>query len=185
MNDAISKSMIESLRSQMPAIQAEELINTLTAFGNLKSKYETLDKEYTKSLSLIKELESDRSELKDKINSLNIKISSIKVREQDVARREDEATNREKIFDKELLNVKLESQVMLNKNLFDMMKIAFQSPLYQTLIEGSITTRDRYNNTVQSPYTQNMIQKQVDCTDEMHTHIDSNNRQTGPNMNAY
>lgn len=172
MNSTLLNGIIDTVKKQMPAIQAEELINTLNEFQKTAAKLDEMTNKYNDSIKLVVKLEDEKAALTTKVDNFQKQLSDIEGKEKQLLDKEINLGKREREFDNEILKVKLSAQVSNNSNMFELMRIAFHSPVYQSMVEGHVTTRDKYNNTIIAPYHQVSTQKAVDGNEHMHFDVD-------------
>ncbi|WP_455621604.1 hypothetical protein [Parabacteroides sp.] len=186
--DELSNGLIEALKQNLPEMQVKAVTNRLKEYDELKGKLERSELLVKSHLQSLEFKETEINELKDNLNKLNERISDFMKREESLKERELACETKERNWDKESLQIQLESQEKLNSTMFNLISQVFHSPVYQTSQQGFMNIRNNYNGMDRVPFEQIIRQEAVTPVD--HKHIMNGNNSTntqgstGPVMNC-
>lgn len=174
MNDELTQGILEALKKNLPEMQVKAVEERLKEYGVLRNKLEEserLEKYYRQTLT---EKDDEIEKLHTECDGLFESLGQYEKREEELKKRELACEVKERNWEMEKLQIKLEASQELNKNMFNLTSQAFQSPVYQSSHNGFMTVRNQYGGYDQVPFQQTTrVETSVPTN---HTHIlDGNN----------
>lgn len=174
MNDDLNQSLLEALKKSLPEMQVKAVEERLKEYDGLKKKLdesERLEKYYRQTLT---EKDNEIEKLHTECDGLSESLGLFEKREGQLKARELDCEAKERNWEMEKLQIKLEASQELNKNMFNLTSQVFRSPVYQSTQSGMMTVRNSYNGYDQVPFNQISRVETVSPSDHKHI-MDSNN----------
>ena len=154
MNDDLNQSLLEALKQTLPEMQVKAVEERLKEYNGLKKKLnesEQLVKYYGQTLT---EKDNEIEKLHTECDGLSESLGLFEKREEQLKARELDCEAKERNWEMERLQIKLEASQELNQNMFNLTSQVFQSPVYQSTQSGMMTVRNGYNGYDQIPFNQ-------------------------------
>lgn len=154
MNDKLTQGLLEALKKNLPEMQVKAVEERLKEYDVLRNKLEEserLEKYYRQTLT---EKDDEIEKLHTECDGLSESLGHYEKREEELKNRELSCEAKERNWEMEKLQIKLEASQELNKNMFNLTSQVFHSPVYQSSHNGFMTVRNQYGGYDQVPFQQ-------------------------------
>lgn len=154
MNEDLNQSLLEALKKSLPEMQVKAVEERLKEYDVLGKKLEE-SKQLTDYLRrTLTEKESENLKLHTECDGLSESLGQYEKIEEELKNRELSCEAKERNWEVEKLQIKLEASQELNKNMFNLTSQVFHSPVYQSTHNGFMTIRNQHGGYDQVPFQQ-------------------------------